>query len=1267
MACPMRRPGWRWLLEHAFWGPGRALQAVPLPPQPVFDALAFSAAAAAAACPVTAPPAAARPVEYRCDGARASAYDGNMAARRTVLETSGDDLGVAEAAAGGRRPCCRKNNNDALDSDATGAERAAAASAGQGSATVSDSPQQSDKYEDDDFEEETGEGSCSCGDSGGGGCALSDAVVDVAANERHAGRQGGADGGGTVGSGPDAGCRGCAGRCCDGECKNPACSRGGSGGGGDGRDGRSDMASARGGSSGSDGGGGGQDTSGHDHGNDGVAGGKSGGGGGRGDSSGDAASGRQHGCAGGRRGSSSEETSGGSIAGAGCVANVVGSGRGATSQHDTGRDKVAAAAAADARALLLHAADKEVPPIVEDDGEEFEAGVIRAAAALGLPLLPEGLSQRELENVLVTAYKMMMAPLPLRDMLALLMYLGAACRLAPVASLVVNSAFATALARPLRQHRSPELRAASARTLGIAVRHATYIAPAEAAGLAEALAICLCEASPTGDGADGGSGDADAAVAAARAGTVAALGELLFYIATAPQPARHTIGAGGGGSGSGGGDDTGSVRSAEGAVLMVAAAVPPPAACAALLHALDDGEEAAVQLVAVRTLENILARAPSSWAIAFVADAWADATAQRLWALASGRAVRAPPAALRTGAAAALSHLLRHAVLGPAAVAGAADKAAAMHLLKLFGRMQRRCELADAVVYGSMTGRGGRGLLNMLNLVLLVALEGQHAQHDSDAAASVALAANLLVARGLVSRLLALADSADGGALLRAKAILALRLLCAVDLGALAEIARGRRLVGILERALNDSVGATVTAAATADHDDDVPARADEEYLSRCSLSLADALLRGMAASQAAGGSATGASPAVLAVSAALAPWAPPLFRPLCAALASCCFETRHRAIEALLVGLPACMDAAERQAGAAAAAAARAFFLPRCAALLADLPPVPAKALRLLTELSDRWPVDSDGAASGLGHALLNAGVMHAPVACVAPSDLDVEKKRGGSDGKSAAAAAATTDLEAAATAAVLVVRLLSRGDAAFGAELALLGLPERSAAGIVAAVERRHITAAFAALDLGTALLEAAVFAPPGRGPSNAPSAVFQRLRLEGVPAAIEALTALTSAEIAEGSKAAAEDHAVRAAIEPAAVRFLVQAFGAFGHRTMDAVLFGNGRGDNNGNRNGRGSNCGGGGGNGGGAGAAGLPLARAISSRHVAPETKACLLGALEAAASSGGARALALHQEPLLAALRSSAASADAMLAARASRTLEAALLAAGQGR
>ena len=159
-------------------------------------------------------------------------------------------------------------------------------------------------------------------------------------------------------------------------------------------------------------------------------------------------------------------------------------------------------------------------------------------------------------------------------------YLAARCEVSHVANVVVNSSFVTLLLKLARRRDGDAaLRRQLLVLLGLLVRHATYVVPdaADDAALAPTLARVATDA------------DADPAT---RCLALAALGELLFYVATQDD------------------DDEDSLEQSD------AWRVDPAHARCVVDHIAHDHAELAAY--ACRTLENVLAQASAKRAAPFL-------------------------------------------------------------------------------------------------------------------------------------------------------------------------------------------------------------------------------------------------------------------------------------------------------------------------------------------------------------------------------------------------------------------------------------------------------------------------------------------------------------------------------------------------------------------------------------------------------------------------------------------------------------------------
>ena len=179
-----------------------------------------------------------------------------------------------------------------------------------------------------------------------------------------------------------------------------------------------------------------------------------------------------------------------------------------------------------------------------------------------------------LEKHLVLAYKALVHDDDASHRRNIVAYLAARCEVSHVANVVVNSSFVTLLLKLARRRDGDaSLRRQLLVLLGLLVRHATHAVPdaADDAALAPTLARVATDA------------DADPAT---RCLALAALGELLFYVATQDD------------------DDEDSLEQSD------AWRVDPAHARCVVDHISNDHAELAAY--ACRTLENVLAQAPAS-------------------------------------------------------------------------------------------------------------------------------------------------------------------------------------------------------------------------------------------------------------------------------------------------------------------------------------------------------------------------------------------------------------------------------------------------------------------------------------------------------------------------------------------------------------------------------------------------------------------------------------------------------------------------------
>ena len=228
-----------------------------------------------------------------------------------------------------------------------------------------------------------------------------------------------------------------------------------------------------------------------------------------------------------------------------------------------------------------------------------------------------------LEKHLVLAYKALVHDDDASHRRNIVAYLAARCEVSHVANVVVNSSFVTLLLKLARRRDGDaSLRRQLLVLLGLLVRHATYVVPdaADDAALAPTLARVATDA------------DADPAT---RCLALAALGELLFYVATQDD------------------DDEDSLEQSD------AWRVDPAHARCVVDHINHDHAELAAY--ACRTLENVLAQASAKRAAPFLQRPEAVAAAL-------SRASQ-EPTPLARAALGALAQLLRRCGAGLAAPA----------------------------------------------------------------------------------------------------------------------------------------------------------------------------------------------------------------------------------------------------------------------------------------------------------------------------------------------------------------------------------------------------------------------------------------------------------------------------------------------------------------------------------------------------------------------------------------------------------------------
>ena len=182
--------------------------------------------------------------------------------------------------------------------------------------------------------------------------------------------------------------------------------------------------------------------------------------------------------------------------------------------------------------LLWHRSDQAVKPIVHNRRIEkvAEPTYARRLLPFRASALDEmlAMAQPELEDFLTQVYRSLSGSVPLQERLNSLCYFETLCSNQSAANVLINSSLMGLLVRILRSAKSPALRARLAAVMGTLLRHATYIAEELAqSGVAEALTEAL--------------GERDERL---KRRAMAALGELLFYVATQAQEAGMVSGAG---------------------------------------------------------------------------------------------------------------------------------------------------------------------------------------------------------------------------------------------------------------------------------------------------------------------------------------------------------------------------------------------------------------------------------------------------------------------------------------------------------------------------------------------------------------------------------------------------------------------------------------------------------------------------------------------------------------------------------------------------
>lgn len=182
-----------------------------------------------------------------------------------------------------------------------------------------------------------------------------------------------------------------------------------------------------------------------------------------------------------------------------------------------------AAVAQEVEELLWHRSDMTVKPIVQNRRIErvaeptFDRRLLpfRPATLDAMLAMP----QTELEDFLTAVYRSLSGSASLQERLNSLCYFETLCANQSAANVLINSSLMGLLVRIMRSAKSPALRARLASVMGTLLRHATYISEELAqSGLAEALVEAVAERDER-----------------LKRRAMAALGELLFYVATQQQ------------------------------------------------------------------------------------------------------------------------------------------------------------------------------------------------------------------------------------------------------------------------------------------------------------------------------------------------------------------------------------------------------------------------------------------------------------------------------------------------------------------------------------------------------------------------------------------------------------------------------------------------------------------------------------------------------------------------------------------------------------
>jgi serine/threonine-protein kinase ULK4 len=247
--------------------------------------------------------------------------------------------------------------------------------------------------------------------------------------------------------------------------------------------------------------------------------------------------------------------------------------------------------AIDIAELMNHASDSQVKPIVlnrrievmtephyDPDALPFEPLTI--ADMLAAP-------QAELEGFLTQIYRSVAHSSPINEKVNTLAYFETLCCDTAAANVLINSSLMTLFVRMLRASKAPTLRIRLTSSMGLLLRHATYITEELAAsGVVTVLTECLKDKNER-----------------VRRRAMATLGELLFYIATQQHEATEAAQRAGG-------------AGATAANAAAAAWQVPASTVGTVTRMLRAGEDEIAQHYAVKTIENIVSHG-GEWAAKF--------------------------------------------------------------------------------------------------------------------------------------------------------------------------------------------------------------------------------------------------------------------------------------------------------------------------------------------------------------------------------------------------------------------------------------------------------------------------------------------------------------------------------------------------------------------------------------------------------------------------------------------------------------------------